>query len=345
MYNISTATLVAYLPPAARAVGTAVIVAPGGAFHTIGVNNEAADVAKWLNSKGIAVFVLRYRLVHCETDDPFKEIGVRIADKAKFEITVDSVVNLAIADGIKAVEYVRNHANDYNISPTRIGMMGFSAGGTITLGTTLNAPKESRPDFIAPIYFYSNIRALKKINVPADAPPAFFCAASDDDLGLATPSSNLYSAWMEIQKQSEVHIYEKGNHGFGLRKQNLPVDTWTDRFEEWLDIHGWLWPHKPTGFYAAFTPTQAKQMRQAEADRLKTDWAYLGRYAQENKNLPAPKPNEKRVVFIGSSRVENWKKFDSTFFKNNAYLNRGVSGQTSPQMLLRFREDVLIITI
>lgn len=340
IYNISKPTLVVYAPPANTAVGTAMIIAPGGAFHTIGVDHEATDVAKWLNSKGITAFVLRYRLMHCETDDPFKEADVRMADKQKFEIAIDSIVSLAVADGIKAVEYVRNHANDYNISPNRIGMMGFSAGGTVTLGTTLNAYKEARPDFIAPIY--SNMRALKKKNVPEDAPPAFFCAASDDGLGLATHSSNLYNAWMAVQKQSEVHIYEKGNHGFALRKQNLSVDTWTDRLEEWLDQHGWLWPVNPKGFYAAFTPEQAKKLRKDEADRLKTDWAYLGRYATENSKLSAPKAGEKRVVFLGSSRIENWKKFNKDFFdKNPNYLNRGVSGQTSPQMLLRFWEDVI----
>ena len=88
------------------------------------------------------------------------------------------------------------------------------------------------------------------------------------------------------------------------------------------------------------TPEQLAEIRKAEAERLKTDWAYLGRYASENSLLGTPQPNEKRVVFLGSSRIENWKKLDSTFF-TNGYINRGVSGQTSPQMLLRFRQDVI----
>lgn len=246
VYNVAQPTITAYLPSPATANGTAVIVAPGGAFHTLSINNEGVDVAKWLNAKGVAAFVLKYRLVHMDTDDPvgtmMKKMGElqNSGDFKKLDEENDSVVNMAIADGLKAIEYVRTHAKDYNINPTQIGFMGFSAGGTVTMGTVFNYTAANRPDFAAPVYPYMN--ALKVQTVPADAPPLFICAATDDQLGLAPHSTNLYNAWIGAKKIAELHMYEKGGHGFGMRKQNLPVDKWIERFGEWLDMRGLLLP-------------------------------------------------------------------------------------------------------
>jgi lysophospholipase L1-like esterase/acetyl esterase/lipase len=339
IYNVAQPTLTAYLPPAAMANGTAVIVAPGGAFHILSWDSEGTDVAKWLNTKGVAAFVLKYRLVHMPTDDPFGDLLKKMNDFKKLDEENDSVVNMAIADGLKAIEYVRSHAAGYNINPKRVGIMGFSAGGTLTMGTVFNSTAASRPDFAAPIYPYMN--ALKNQAIPADAPPLFICAASDDELGLASHSSNLYNKWIGANKVAELHMYEKGGHGFGMRKQDIPTDTWMERFGDWLDLHGWLWPENPTGVMAQFSQKQVKQMRKDEEDRLHNDWAYLKRYKEENKLLPPSKPGVNRVVFMGSSRIENWRKYDSSFFIVNNYIDRGVSGQTSPQMLLRFRQDVI----
>lgn len=341
IYNVSNPTLVEYLPPASNNMGTAVIIAPGGAMNFLGVDHEAEDVAKWLNSKGITAFVLRYRLNHLVSDDPFKESMEMTMNKQKWNAKSKVTIPLAVADGIRAIEYVRNNANKYNISPKRVGMIGFSAGGIVTLGTVLTAAAEKRPDFIASIY--STHKALDEAKIPENAPPLFMAIANDDVHGFAPENAELYNDWQKAgNSNATLHIYEKGGHGFGLKKQNLPTDSWTDRFEEWLDQHGWLWPVNPKGFYAAFTPEQAKKLRKDEAERLKTDWAFTQRYADENSKLSAPKTDEKRVVFLGSSRIENWKKYSPEFFAENPnYLNRGVSGQTSPQMLLRFREDVI----
>jgi dienelactone hydrolase len=116
--------------------------------------------------------------------------------------------------------------------------MGFSAGGTVTMGAVFNYTAASRPDFAAPIYVYTP--ALKNQTIAADAPPLFICAASDDQLGMATMSSNLYTAWMNAKKEAELHMYLKGGHGFGMRKQNLPTDTWIERFGDWLQLRGLL---------------------------------------------------------------------------------------------------------
>ena len=238
VYNVVQPTLTAYIPAASVANGTAVIIAPGGAFHTLSIESEGIDVAKWLNAKGVAAFVLKYRLVHSVTDDPVAELMQKMGDFKKLDQENDSVVTMAIADGLKAIEYVRTHAAEYNINPKRIGIMGFSAGGTVTMGTVFNYTTGSRPDFAAPVYAYTN--ALKNQTIPADAPPLFICAASDDQLGMATMSSNLYTAWINAKKEAELHMYLKGGHGFGMRKQGFPTDTWIERFGDWLGLRGLL---------------------------------------------------------------------------------------------------------
>lgn len=237
-YNVVKPTLTVFKPDAAVANGTAVIICPGGAFHTLSIESEGYDVAKWLNQKGVTAFVLKYRLVHSLTDDPVKELSSKMTDFKKLDQENDSVVTMAIADGKKAIEYVRQHAAEYGVDPHRIGIMGFSAGGTVTMGVGFNYTPENRPDFLAPIYFYK--KALGNPSVPKDAPPIFICAASDDQLGLATHSTNLYNDWLAAGKSAELHMYLKGGHGFGMRKQNLPTDTWIDRFGDWLQLQGLL---------------------------------------------------------------------------------------------------------
>lgn len=238
VYNVVKPTLTVYQPDSVPANGTAIIIAPGGAFHTLSIESEGSDVAKWLNKKGVTAFVLRYRLVHSVTSHPVEELMPKMADFKKLDEENDSVVTMAIADGLKAIEYVRTHAAEYNINPQRIGFMGFSAGGTLTMGTVFNSTEANRPNFAAPIYPYMN--ALKNQTVPTDAPPLFICAASDDQLGLATHSTNLYNKWIEAKKIAELHMYERGGHGFGMRKNNIPTDTWIDRFGDWLQLHEWL---------------------------------------------------------------------------------------------------------
>ncbi|MEO6850050.1 MAG: alpha/beta hydrolase, partial [Mucilaginibacter sp.] len=220
VYNVVVPTLTLYAPDAGTANGTAIVVCPGGAFHILAFDNEGIDVAKWLNKKGITAFVLKYRLVRSLTDDPVKELGPKMGDMQKLDIENDSVVSMAVADGKKAIEYVRTNAKAYGIAPNKIGIMGFSAGGTVTMGVGFTYTPENRPDFLAPIYAY--ITALKHVSVPADAPPIFICAASDDQLGMAPESVKLYSDWLTAKKSAELHMYVKGGHGFGMSKQNIP---------------------------------------------------------------------------------------------------------------------------
>lgn len=237
-YNVVDPTLTVFLPDPAKANGTSVVVCPGGAFHILSMTSEGYDVAKWLTDHGVAAFVLKYRLAKMQTNDLFKELGEKMKDFKKLDEENDTVVNMAVSDGRKAIMYVREHAAGYKVDPNKIGIMGFSAGGTTTLGVAFSYDAKSRPDFIAPIYPYLN--AIHDQTVKADAPPMFVCAASDDELGLAPHSVRVYEAWLAAKKSAELHIYLKGGHGFGMNKKNLPTDHWIDRFGDWLELIGFL---------------------------------------------------------------------------------------------------------
>lgn len=235
VYNVAAPTLTVFQPDPGKAVGAGVIICPGGAFYALSIDSEGFDVAGWLNQRGIACFVLKYRLVECKTDDPTREVmavGGGLKDK------VTPIVKLAMADGLAAISHVRQHAAEYGVTPDRIGIIGFSAGGTVTACTAYNYTAESRPDFVAPIYLAYDW-AIKGA-VPSDAPPMFILAATDDPLGLAPQSLALYKDWTGARKSAELHLYSKGGHGFGMRKQNLPSDTWIELFANWLDVQGFL---------------------------------------------------------------------------------------------------------
>ncbi len=236
--NVVNPTLTAFLPDAATANGTAVIIAPGGGFHALSINSEGVDVAKWLNTKGVAAFVLRYRLVQTGADGVQEVMAKMGGSRVNMDANNVDVVPLAVADAFAALSYVRTNAKEFGIAPNRIGFMGFSAGGTVTASVAFQYSAATRPDFVAPIYAYMG--AVKPAEVPQDAPPMFLVVATDDQLGLAPDSINLYSKWIAAKKSAELHSYAKGGHGFGMRKQNLPTDQWIDRFGDWLQLQGWL---------------------------------------------------------------------------------------------------------
>lgn len=236
--EVSKPSLVAFVP--AKPNGTAVIIAPGGAFHALAFDLEGATVAKRLTEKGITAFVLKYRLVRDDPAHPENGLMALMARKdfKKLDSINAAVVPLAMQDGLTAVTYVRQHAAAYKIDPAKIGFMGFSAGGTVTMSVVYNATNESRPNFVVPIYAYEG--AIIGSAVPAVKTPIFLAAASDDDLGLATHSVHIYLKWLEANQPAELHMYQSGKHGFGTKKQGLPVDTWMDRFSDWMIQQGLL---------------------------------------------------------------------------------------------------------
>jgi acetyl esterase/lipase len=144
-----------------------------------------------------------------------------------------------LADGQQAVRVVRSHAAEWGIAPDRIGVIGFSAGGYVAAAVALHHDAGSRPNFAAPIY----PAVLGDVTVPADAPPLFLVHADNDaTLSSVDNTVRLYTAWKKANIPAEMHIYLKGGHGFGMRKLDLPTDTWVDRFKDWLGLEGLLTP-------------------------------------------------------------------------------------------------------
>jgi acetyl esterase/lipase len=235
--NVTKPSLTVFKPAPESKNGTAIVICPGGGFMALSISSEGTDVAKYLTARGVTAFVLKYRIAHTG-EDATQEFTTLYNDREKFRETVGKVIPLAVADGLAAVVYVRQHAAEWGVSPDRVGIIGFSAGGGVTAGVAFRYKPEGRPAFVAPIYAGGG--TSKDIPVPADAPPMFIAAATDDQLGLAPESVALYQRWTDAHKSAELHMYAKGGHGFGMRKHDLPTDHWIDRFADWLELQGWL---------------------------------------------------------------------------------------------------------
>ena len=236
--DVSQPSLIAYIP--ANPNGTSLIIAPGGAFHALALDLEATPIAKRLKEKGVTVFILKYRLVHDNPsfpEDALMKIMAR-GDMKKLDSIYSRIIPLDMQDGLKAVSYVREHAKEYHLDKNKIGFMGFSSGGTVAVSVVYNATDENRPNFLAPIYAYEG--GVIGSSVPAAKTPIFIAAASDDEFGFTPKNVELYLKWQEAKQPAELHVYEKGGHGFGMKKQNLPVDNWFETFEDWMIMNGYL---------------------------------------------------------------------------------------------------------
>ena len=234
--NVTRPTLMVFKPAPELKINTAVVICPGGGFMALSIASEGTDVAKYLAARGVTAFVLKYRLAHTG-EDATAEFGALYADKPKFDAMMKDEGPLAVADGLAAVAYVRQHAAEFGISAERVGIVGFSAGGAITAEVALHYKPEGRPAFVAPIY---GAALSADAPAPADAPPMFIAAATDDSLGLAPASIALWQKWTAAQKSVELHMYAKGGHGFGMHTNNIPTDHWIDRFADWLWLQGFL---------------------------------------------------------------------------------------------------------
>jgi len=250
--KISRPTLSVYLPTKETGNGTAVIICPGGGYRVNAIGHEGIDVAIQLNKMGVAAFVLKYRIPNDATMEK-KEIG-------------------PLQDALQAIKMVRQGARGWNLNPNRIGIMGFSAGGHLasTAGTHFksafiqNDEKINlRPDFIILIYpvisFQDSIGHIgssdhligqhpsknqinyfsNELQVTKETPPTFLAHASDDDEVKVENSLVFYQSLIQKGVPAELHIYERGGHGFGLINKTTP-DSWMDRCKNWMASHGWL---------------------------------------------------------------------------------------------------------
>jgi acetyl esterase/lipase len=220
-----------------------VIVAPGGGFRTLSMENEGWNVARALAAKGVAAFVLKYRLNQTPADlEDFarppapRPAGAPPTGAAAPPRTVggDMASRIApmLADAEAAFALVRANAAKWRVDPDRIGMIGFSAGAALTMTTALNS-KEAKPAFIGDIY-----GPLSAVEVPADAPPLFVALAADDPLfGF---NVGLIESWRKAKRPVEFHYYEQGGHGFGMYPKETTSTGWFEAFASWLKMHGYL---------------------------------------------------------------------------------------------------------
>ena len=239
--NVTVATLTPFLPDPAKATGTAVIVAPGGGFRTLSMQNEGWDVAKALAAKGVAAFVLKYRLNQTPAGMPAFErsmqemfSGAARPPRGTPEQAM-AALSPQLADARAAFALVRSRAAEWRVDPQRIGMVGFSAGAMLTMATTL-AGEDARPAFIGNIY-----GPLSAMNAPADAPPMFVALAADDPL-FGNAGYGLIDSWRAAKRPVEFHLYEQGGHGFGMYPKTTTSTGWFNAFVGWLTMHGMLKP-------------------------------------------------------------------------------------------------------
>jgi len=222
--NINNPSLTVYLPAKDKANGSAVIVCPGGGHRLLVFNAEGVEPAKYLADMGVTVFALKYRLAR-DTNSPYK-------------------VEDAKADGERAMRLVRSRAAEWGIDPTRIGMMGFSAGGEVVDMVAFDQTRadpnakdvinrmSARPDFLIQIYPGPGFIPEE---IPHDAPPIFLLAANDDMC--CSPSVvKLLEGYRKAKVPVEAHILERGDHGFnmGNRSKLKSVNTWPQRMADWL---------------------------------------------------------------------------------------------------------------
>lgn len=227
--NISQPTLTVMVPPKEKRSGTAVIICPGGGFNILAWNKEGLEVGEWFNSIGVTAFVLKYRTPTSKRETPW----------------------LAPAqDAQRAIRVVRDRAAEWNLQPDRIGLLGFSAGGSaaanaaIKSETRLYEPADQadqlscRPDFVALIYPAYLVDAQGQLKpdlvVTKQTPPMFLAHAFNDGVTCEN-SLQLFLALKKAGVPSDLHLYSSGGHGFGLRPSEHPASTWPKRCEDWLN--------------------------------------------------------------------------------------------------------------
>jgi len=229
--NVHNPSIEVHLPPADKATGAAIIVAPGGGHQQLVWGSEGTDIADWLNGMGVAAFILKYRL----------------AQTPGYKYTVEGE---ALQDTQRAIRIVRSRAAEWGVKVDRVGILGFSAGGALAAladirfdqGDGTNADPinrmSCRPNFVGLVYAGW---APMDITAPKDAAPAFLTSAGSDDQFHAKETVEFFNSLFKAGVQADLHIYAHGGHGGGIKPRNgIPFGTWHIRFQEWLTDLGVL---------------------------------------------------------------------------------------------------------
>ena len=227
--NISVPEMHLYKAKGDSITDKAMIICPGGALLFSAYEKEGVKLAKKLALNGITAIVLKYRTY------PRKGSVIEWQRTLKTQTAIDSaktILPYSSKDALNAIEVIRNNASKYNINPNKIGLMGFSAGGAVTMEAAYTSISKNQPNFIAPIYPWMLI--VDKQKVPLNKPPAFISCANDDPLMLATPSVQIYQDWISAGAEAELHMFSKGGHGYGMNKINAPVDRWSQLLIDWI---------------------------------------------------------------------------------------------------------------
>ncbi len=222
IFNVVTPTLTVYLPEKSKATGAGVVIAPGGAFVALAIDLEAKGLARWLQERGVAAFVLKYRIIE------------KKGEGIPANLDMDEAGKYGIADGIQALKVVRQHAAEWNVAPDRVGIIGFSAGAMVASSALLQTDAPARPAFAAMIYGGPFGRMPP---IPAKLPPMFMAWAQDDNVALGT-ANRFYDALRAAGHKPEVHVFSAGGHGFGTKKQGTTSDHWIEEFYYWLEAQG-----------------------------------------------------------------------------------------------------------
>lgn len=250
MINVTNPTLEMYLPPKDKANGTSVIICPGGAYSVLAISHEGKQVAHWLNSLGITAFILNYRLPN--------------------DAAMQNKSIAPLQDAQEAMRIVRRHATEWNLHPSKIGIMGFSAGGHVASSLSVhyndkvyetNDSTSARPDFSLLIYpvitmdsattnTWSRYSLLGKtpseksvkyfsneLQVTKNTPPAFLVHSIDDDAVPVVNSINYALALHRFNVPCELHIYQSGKHGYGMGRSTNTESSWTTACEKWLKMN------------------------------------------------------------------------------------------------------------
>ncbi len=235
---VETPSLTLYRAPQKIANGCGVVICPGGGYNILAWPKEGLEVAEWFNSIGVTAAVLKYRVPRRDPDRPHHE---------------------PLQDAQRALRLMRHNADDWGVDPDRVGILGFSAGGHLTVMTGTHWDKPAyprvddaddlscRPDFMCPIYcaylgnnYNDKVAELGSlVRLTKETPPTFLAVTWDDSMRGAQ-SALLFAELRKLKVPAEVHVYSKGGHGYGIRESENPVSTWHHRLGDWLKSRGLL---------------------------------------------------------------------------------------------------------
>jgi acetyl esterase/lipase len=250
--NVTDPTLTVFLPKSGNPSKTAVIIAPGGGFRVLAIDQEGYWVADWFAAHGIAAFVLKYRLAPTPQSDeeilpggrmpgappsgapPAAPGAAPMPNPMMIPLPPDTQRN-AVADGLQAIKLLRSNAAKWGISPTRVLFMGFSAGAALTAGTMIAENPAERPNYAGVIY--GGPLGGEFPTIPANTPPAFLAVAGDDPIAGAA-ELKFFSALRDAKAMPELHVYRSGQHGFSMMLRNGTSDHWIDELYWWMDSYG-----------------------------------------------------------------------------------------------------------